>query len=318
MASYGEKPAIVISDGDAKGYHKETPSKIGRVEKVLRSDGSVEILQSCLDSQMSASGQVFRIVGNRDSAYKIWSGAKLVFNSEAGFTNHPESLANWRVFGEPAGHVTDDGIFASSDNTDVFSTSGSKALFVDRIMKTDHGVHQSSSLGTILIQRQFSKTDPDHAAKLVCIRSGSVKTYDFPSRVWSPQIATGRDRLVFRDENDWRTKLWQFKDEKFSELPIPSGIVTVWVDAVNSRGDMVLIVNRLDANRASKDYPYKGSRIFVSSGKAYELSQILAGVGLSSEIANANGPATALDENGDLFLNLTHEGQPKVVQLKRI
>ncbi|MBI1333122.1 MAG: hypothetical protein GC165_09605 [Armatimonadetes bacterium] len=316
MASYGSVPAKIVKELD-NGRYSVTSNPVGRTDKVYHQNGKTDACLPALDIHLTASGKVVRITGAKE-AYSVESDGRSIYDSKSSSVQS-ESLKAWRIGEQPTGFVTDDGFFWVSDKTEAFSYKGQSLTEISSIRNTYSSLQQSTGLGTVVVQKDFSMVNP--CARICLIKDGQVRTTDLPRDILAPELAVSKSRIVFRDANDWKSKLWQYADGQFTELPIPENIVTFNVVSANSRGEIILSVGRNDATKVGQRYPYKYSLVLISQGKAYDLESTFKSLGVrevSYYSEERSLPFIALDEAGDLFFNLDHHGQTKIVELKRL
>ena len=217
--------------------------------------------------------------------------------------------------------ITGDGIFSM--------TSLAKHYFFDANMqpvefKVERGhpisfQTSSSELGTIggHFDRDNLKT------QIAFARDGKLSFVDLPGPAQAQlYVVAAKNSAYFAGSEFLARKPIEYRNKKFSELPVPPGVTSVRLTAASSNGDYIMTVTHVDhSKKTNLAALWSRQALLVQGGKFYDLKHFLRSNGLENAVYDrdeAYVQINQMDENGDFAVMCNQENFRHLFLMRRL
>ncbi|MEI8281192.1 MAG: hypothetical protein WCG75_02185 [Armatimonadota bacterium] len=316
---YGDH-SVTFPYSDKDGF-KRTGVKLGQpVFRVRRADGTIKDFPNAHAITMTRGGKVFVVRGDQ-SAYELIYEGKKILDSKTTHLGYPSR--DWDY--NPT--ITDDGIFDSSSNESKYLFKPDMSLTEVQSTYQEDKRYSFYSKGSTELG-SFGSTGHDvfknkffHQSQIANMHKGTQHYIDLPEWMPNPLIVPTRKSVFVYEPQNYASQLWEYRDNRFTQIPVPSGSVFVKLEGANGGHEYVLESSTVDPTRkGTYGMPYTSKRFFVTNGKAYDFNQILVSVGLREDTTFSNSygaPTNMMDENGDIVVSEYGDDYFRLYLLKR-
>ncbi len=288
---------------DVDGFNRTSYYLPNPIFRIRRADGTIQDFPNVDDVRMTRGGQVFEIQGV-GSNFSISTNGKVILKSSDQTPKHGWKQIYW---GRDT-KITDDGIFPNPgyEPHKVFA-NGWELKDLDLTDKPNAFYNASSTkLGTVgIASANGARAQIGGKDQIAMIKSGQIRFVELPRELKAATVRPYKQGLLIYKGPYSPTKLFRFEDEKFSEVPIPSGAAAVNFATSNSAGEMVIFMDVVDPLKKGQiDFPYNHLAYYVTNKKSYNLDEVLKGQNFAENLGFETITyigSGQLDERGDIL-----------------